>query len=302
MHGLSLKSEELLNESTVKNGRYLDDKQFSLLFAKYKSGDLEARNTIIECNIRLISSIAKSVLSKLGASPNTVYGSELYASLVNEGVLGLIYALSKYDIEKAKFSTYVSYWIKEYMRQYGYANKTVSMPAYKQKELALIHKVSENYERMYGKKPTTEILSELTGVSSKSIEKSYQYVMASKIIPSIDSYVGDLDDSLVWHEVLSYNSDGVASSSDPQDSLQFEMLNNSELKAWIASQVELLEPREQFIVNSYFGLNQCEKLNYVEIGKELKLTKERARQIWVEAKKKLLASAIRDSVDLSCLS
>ncbi|WP_425263123.1 sigma-70 family RNA polymerase sigma factor [Vibrio owensii] len=291
---ISMASKELLTQSTVRRKNHLDDQQFEHYFSKFKSGCVESRNTLVECNMFLVKSIAKAMLSKRKAAPGSAYYAEVLFNYMQEGALGLMHALDKFDPEKGRFSTYATPWIKEFIRQSIYNESVVKLSVNRHKHSNSVNQVISSYEQEYGCKPTLEIIAELTGLSVSDIEKGRIDSIAKAESFSFDAEPQtDMCKSI--YDLVSFQME------DSVESNQFEAMSHLKDSTWIAVQLSKLGAREQYITRAYFGIGFEEPMGYKSIGLHLGITKERVRQIMVLIKQELLLNAQKDGICLSAL-
>ncbi len=290
MMNCSLKSKVLLSNSKVKGKNYLDDNQFEKLFEMYMGGCIESRNSLVECNMGIVRKVVSGYLARANMDSSTVYYAELKATLMQEGCMGLMHALGKFDPEISRFSTYATIWIKEYIRQSYYRSHIASIPSYRQKISHAVTKIGENYHQMYGEKPSVETLVELTGFTEKQVRSELNEGLTKFNSLSIDAE----DDELpLVSDLLSFKQD------NPDESNQFLEVNNEKLRNWVDHNISKLAENEKIAIRYYFGFGVNETLRLIGIGKILGVTKERARQILNKAKDKLAKKAMLDGIDMS---
>lgn len=190
----------------------LNHAEYVELFQKYEIGDLKAKNRLIESNLRLVISIAKSY--KQSGLP--------FEDLVQEGNIGLIKSIDKYNWRLGyKFSTYASWWIKQSISQHVLKRKkTIRLPAHAAGMQRKLISATEDYKKTFGTEPSAEELSDLTGASVKIVKATLH---SSKKMVSLQDSIPSKDGSESWHieDTIPYVGEG----DDPsQGILEKEML------------------------------------------------------------------------------
>ncbi|MBG88435.1 MAG: RNA polymerase subunit sigma [Verrucomicrobiales bacterium] len=224
---------------------------------RIKNGDNVARERMIKANLRLVVKIAREY-EGLGLP---------LLDLINEGNIGLMRAVDKFDPSKGgKLSTYSSWWIKQQMRRaITNQSKTIRMPIHAVEKVWNLRRISDRYQRELGREPSTEELSVETGISRKKIAA----MMESSVRPaSLDAPIGD-DDSSTRSELI---ADAVA--DNPAN--EFETKNSVSV---IGKLMQDLTPREFRILSLRFGLEGGEGMTLTKIGEEFGVTRERIRQL-----------------------
>lgn len=253
---------------------YLKEIEFSPLLTaeeeiKYgrlaRSGDEFGRKKMIVCNLRLVVKIARRYMGRGLPLPD----------LIEEGNLGLIHAVEKFDPEKGfRFSTYATWWIRQNIeRALMNQTRTIRLPIHINKELnAYLRKFRELMQKS-GREPTVQEVAEALGKPVENLRKLLQY---SERTGSLDIQIGDDGDSPLVDFVA------VASDPEPADALEEEDISES-VDHWLSQ----LDQKQQDVVVRRFGLHGHDRSTLEQVGAELGLTRERVRQIQMDALKRL---------------
>ena len=226
------------------------------LFNRYKNGDTKAFDTLIECNLKLVVSISLKFLNR---------GLEL-SDLIEEGNIGLINAINKFDVTKnTKFSTYATYWIKQNIsKAIASKSRTVRLPFHLYEKLGKFHKVINKLSKELNREPE---IFEIAKEMNISEEKVIEYYNLSFDTVSINSIVGDEDTELEYF------------IDDKNENVENNYINK-ELSEHIKKLLEKanLTDKEKTIIKLRYGFyGRVYKLE--EIGKMFNCTRERIRQI-----------------------
>lgn len=239
-----------------------------------QSGSAEAKERLVESNIRLVINIAKSYHSR--AIP--------LEDLIQEGVIGLITAIERFDPTKGfRFSTYATHWIKQAIgRAVDCKAKTIRLPAHISQALRRIEKTRSDLMSRTGSEPSVDQIAREMGISLRKLNSLMQ---ASQELISLDIRVGD-GDSTTLGSMLQDQS-----ARDPES-----LILHSEVIEELYEFLALLTDRERRIV-TYRLRNDDGTTNFRdELSEELKITRERVRQIEIQAIKKLRQLAARRKV------
>jgi RNA polymerase sigma factor (sigma-70 family) len=273
-HALLTKDDEARLGQSIEEGKFARDALLSgksltpsekrKLRAKVREGE-EATQTFIKANLRLVVSIAKKYQA-----------SELpLLDLVQEGNLGLIHAVEKFDYRKGfKFSTYATWWIRQAITR-GIANtgRTIRLPVHAGDLLARLQKAKVQLELQFGRRPTVAELAKELDLPEKQVVEIQRY--ASEPLSLSDPLREDGDAEL---------GDIVEDRSAVSP---FEAAADALLPAELERLLAPLDERERQILKLRFGLDRGEPRTLEEVGESFNLTRERIRQIEARAMSKL---------------
>lgn len=230
-------------------------------------GDKRAKQILIESNLRLVVYVAKKYISKSKLS---------FLDLVQEGNIGLIQAVEKYDYKKGfKFSTYAVYWIKQAISKAIITqNKNIRIPEHVVGLLSKINKFKNQYIQEHEQEPSVKDIA----AALKLPKQKIQFLLNStKDTFSLDAPIGDEEEEATIADLVEDNT-----SESPE-----ECAFNTAVKNSINNAMSTLSNRERQVIEYRFGLNGNKANTLEECGKKLSLSKERIRQIENEALKKL---------------
>lgn len=233
------------------------------LAARVQADDLEARNRMIEANLRLVVAIAKRFQGR-GIS---------FEDLIAEGNVGLIRAVEKFNPEVgAGFSTYAAWWIRQAVfRAFEKLPRAVRLPAHISDQLRKIQQTAATLAESLGREPTDDEVAAATGLSRRKLELLRA---ANQPLVPINAPVRGRDGRTTTLADLLPDTEQAA----PDASLVVADRN-----ACLLNVISRLPERERYVVNKRFGLDGSPPQSFEEIGRHLRITRERARQLHVSA-------------------
>jgi RNA polymerase nonessential primary-like sigma factor len=224
-------------------------------------GDFEARQTMIERNLRLVVNIAKHYANR---------GLTLL-DLVEEGNLGLIHALEKFDPERGfRFSTYATWWIRQNIeRAIMNQSRTIRLPVHIIKELNIYLRAKRHLETHGVTDASADDIAALTGHPVEDVRRIMQL---NERVASLDAPL-DVDPTLSLGEAI----------ADDNAHLPDEMLQLEEIEHHVHEWLTQLNDKQRWVIERRFGLNNCEACTLEDLALELQVTRERVRQIQMES-------------------
>ena len=227
------------------------------LAAKIKRGDKNARAIMIKANLRLVVKIAHDY-ANLGLP---------LLDLISEGNIGLMKAVERFDPKKGgKLSTYGAWWIKQSIkRALANQSKTIRLPVHLVDKISKMKRIAMRMSEKFGREPTDQELADVIGLSRAKVAQLREISVRPA---SLDAAIGDEDDTQ-FSEIV----------GDDNAATPFEMLRDKNMRADVRDLLEELDPREAEILNARFGLDGGKELTLEEVGKKLKVTRERVRQL-----------------------
>jgi len=247
--------------SEIAANPLLSAQEEAVLARRMRAGDFEARQTMIERNLRLVVNIAKRYLNR---------GIPLL-DLVEEGNLGLIHALGKFEPERGfRFSTYATWWIRQGIEHAIMSQaRTIRLPVHVGKELNQVMRARRKIEAsLQGNSSPSEIASCL----DKSVDDVRAILALDERTVSLDAPL-DIDPTLSVGESL---ADETIESPDLH-------IQNSEIETLLRSWIDALSDKQSIVIRHRYGIDDCDILTLGELSDKLGITRERVRQVQVEA-------------------
>lgn len=262
--------------SDIKQFDSLDRDEEYEIAKRAAAGDIEAKNELVEHNLKLVLSVAKKFSNKGIA----------FSDLVQEGNIGLMVAVDHYDPDSGnKFATYAYYWVRSAIsRAITSQTRQIRVPVYMMEKIRRLRQVESVLSAEYKRTPSNAELASNLGITAKEVTKLRNYMMDAL---SLDVPVGDDNDDVT----LSSSVEDNTMAANPAELFEQKDINNV-----INKVLTKLPERESIVIRMRFGIGYERIYTLEEVGKKLHVTKERVRQLENIALDKLRGSGCVDEL------
>ena len=251
-------------EEAEKNGTELSEEEMKALKSAVKKGE-RSKQRLAEANLRLVVSIAKRYVGR----------GMLFLDLIQEGNLGLIKAVEKFDYTKGyKFSTYATWWIRQAItRAIADQARTIRIPVHMVETINKVIRVSRQLLQELGHDPSPE---EIAAEMDMPVDKVREILKIAQEPVSLETPIGEEEDS--------HLGDFLEDDKTPPPS---QIVAESMMKQTLSDVLHMLTPREEQVIRMRYGLDDGQQRTLEEVGKAFNVTRERIRQIEVKALRKI---------------